>query len=77
MAYDAHTLTQTAVMNTSPDGGEGAIWQADAGPAADDDGNVFAVTGNGDFSAATPGGRDYGDSVLELHLEKSGLLVRD
>ena len=77
MAYDAHTLKQTAVINTSPDGGEGGIWQSDAGPAADDDGNVFVVTGNGDFNAAGPGGRDYGDSVLKLHLEKSGLAVRD
>ena len=39
MAYDAHTLQQQAVLNTSPDGGDAGIWQSDAGPAADDDGN--------------------------------------
>ena len=77
MAYDAHTLKQTAVINTSPDGGEGGIWQADAGPAADDQGNVFAATGNGDFTMTTAGGRDYGDSVLKLRLDQQGLTIQD
>ena len=60
MAYDARTLKQTGVFNTSPDAGESGIWQADAGIAADSAGNVYAVTGNGKFTAAS-GGRDYGD----------------
>jgi len=77
MAYDARTLTQTAVFNTSPDGGEAGIWQADAGPAADDNGNIFVVTGNGDFNVAPGAGRDYGDSVLRLNLEAKSLSVRD
>jgi len=33
--YDAHTLAQQAVFNTSPDASDSAIWQGDAGPAAD------------------------------------------
>jgi len=65
MAYDAHTLAQTAVFNTSPDAEESGIWQGDAAPAADEQGNVFVATGNGKFDAA-PNGRDYGDSVLKL-----------
>jgi hypothetical protein len=76
MAYDARTLEQRAVMNTSPDGTEGGIWQSDAGPAADEAGNIFVATGNGDFNAAT-GGRDYGDSVLKLGLEGKAFVVRD
>src|SRR5206468_5336987 len=40
------------------------------------DGNVFAVTGNGKFTAAS-GGRDYGDSVLKLGFDKGALTVRD
>jgi hypothetical protein len=76
MAYDAHTLAQTAVFNTSPDAEESGIWQGDTGPAADKDGNVFVVTGNGKFDADSSG-RDYGDSVLKLALDKGGLQLRD
>src|SRR5262249_31158935 len=61
----AHTLAQKAVFNTSPDAVDSAIWQGDAGPAADKSGNVFVVTGNGEFDIPT-GGHDYGDSVLKL-----------
>jgi hypothetical protein len=68
MAYDARTLKQAAVFNTSPDDRESGIWMSDTGPAADQDGNVFVVTGNGLFSAAF-GGRDYGDTVLKLRLD--------
>jgi len=67
MAYDAHSLQQIAVFNVSPNGGEGGIWQSDAGPAADQDGNIFVATGNGDFNAGAGGaGRNYGDSLLKL-----------
>jgi hypothetical protein len=65
MAYNAHTLAQTAVFNVSPDAQEGGIWLGDTGPAADDQGNLFVPTGNGTFDAAS-GGRDFGDSVLKL-----------
>jgi hypothetical protein len=77
MAYDAHTLQRRAVLNTSPDGGDAGIWQSDAGPAADDEGNVYVATGNGDFNGAKAGGRDFGDSVLKLRLEGQRLVVRD
>jgi len=73
MSYDAHTLAQTTAFNTSPDAEESGTWQGDAAPAADEQGNVFVVTGNGKFDAA-PTGRDYGDSVLKLG---RGLQVAD
>ena len=76
MAYDAHTLAQKAVFNTSPDAGESGIWQGDAGPAADRDGSVFVVTGNGAFDGTTKG-RDFGDSILKLRLEGRRLALRD
>jgi hypothetical protein len=76
LGYDARTLRQTAVFNASPDAGESGIWQGDAGIAADPQGNVYAVTGNGKFTAAS-GGRDYGDSVLKLGFQKSGFSVLD
>jgi hypothetical protein len=76
MSYDARTLRQTGALNVSPGAKESGIWQADAGPAADSDGNVYLITGNGKFTAAA-GGRDYGDSVLKIALTPSGLAVRD
>jgi hypothetical protein len=76
MAYDAQTLAQAGVFNTSPDAGQSGIWAGDAGIAADDQGNVYLATGNGRFDAAS-GGRDYGDSVLKLALGDHGLELRD
>ncbi len=76
MSYDALTLKQTGVLNVAPGAKESGIWQADAGPAADSNGNIYLITGNGKFTAAS-GGRDYGDSVLKIALTPSGLAVRD
>lgn len=76
MAYDAHTLAQAGVLNTSPDDEQSGIWQGDTGPCADNEGNVYVATGNGKFDVAA-GGRDYGDSVLKLGLTGNGITVRD
>lgn len=76
IAYDAQTLKQKAAFNDSPDADDGGIWASDTGIAADQDGNVYAATGNGRFDAAK-GGRDYGDTLLKLHLESTGIGVRD
>jgi hypothetical protein len=76
IAYDAQTLKQTGVFNTSPDAEESGIWAADTGPAADNAGNIFIATGNGQFDAASKG-RDYGDSMLKLSLGPDGLALRD
>lgn len=75
MTYDAHTLKQEAVMSTSPDSAESGIWMSDTGPAADEQGNVYVVTGNGAFDANNGKGRDYGDSALRLSLKGGQLLV--
>jgi hypothetical protein len=76
MAYNARTLKQTGVLNTSPDAGESGIWQADNGPAADEQGNVYTATGNGKFNVST-GGNDYGDSILKIKVDNGSLAVRD
>ncbi len=76
MAYDAHTLRRSALLNTSPKDGDSGIWQSDMGPAADDSGAVYVGTGNGIFDANS-GGRDYGDSLLKLTLKDPTLTVRD
>lgn len=62
MAYDAKTLAQVSVFNTSPTGSEASIWQSGQGPAADDDGNVYVVTGNGSWD----GVHNFSESFLKL-----------
>ena len=76
IAYDTRTLAQTAAFNTSADGEQSGIWQADNGPAADEEGNVYLATGNGRFNAAAAG-HDWGDSLLKLGLAGGVLQVRD
>ena len=66
MAYDAGTLAQVAVLNTSPSLiSGGSIWGGGQGPVADSAGNVYVITANGDFNANT-GGHDYSTSFLKL-----------
>ena len=53
LSYDATTLQQVGVLNTSP-GGEGAsIWQSGQAPAIDPDGNILFSTGNGSWDGKT------------------------
>ena len=62
MAYDALTLAQAKVFNTSPTGSEASIWQSGQGPAADADGNVYVVTGNGSWD----GVHNFSESFLKF-----------
>jgi outer membrane protein assembly factor BamB len=73
MSYDARTLQQNGVWNSTPNAGLGGVWQAGGAPAADDDGNVYFATGNGGFDADT-GGLDFGDSVLKVGMPLNGQL---
>jgi outer membrane protein assembly factor BamB len=62
IAYDAKTLDRVSVLNTSPTGSEASIWQSGQGPAADADGNVYVVTGNGSWD----GVRNFSESFMKL-----------
>jgi outer membrane protein assembly factor BamB len=83
IAYDARTLTQSAVLDVAPRGGRGpAIWMSGGGPAADDEGAVYLLTANGAFDAdfdaqgfPVPG--DYGNSFLKLGLHGGLLSILD
>lgn len=77
MAYDAQSLKQKAIFNTSPDADDSGIWASDTGPAADKEGNVFVATGNGQFDAAKGSGRDFGDSLLKLNFDGQNLKLVD
>ena len=76
IGYSASTLTQVSVFNDTIDGGRGGIWISGASPAGDSQGNLYLVSGNGDFNADHVGGRNYGDTVLKLSTS-SGLSVSD
>jgi len=53
IGYAAADLTQAPVLfNTTPDGGLGGDWMSGTGPAADADGNIYVITGNGTFDTA-------------------------
>jgi hypothetical protein len=65
LGYDAATLQQAMVFCATPNGAAGGIWLSNGGTAADADGNLYVITGNGTFSADT-GGRDYGNSFIKI-----------
>jgi len=66
MAYNAMTLAQVAVFNTTPNGTLGGVWQSGNGLATDSLGNIYFATGDGTFDAST-GGVDYGDTLLKMN----------
>src|SRR3989441_2151350 len=76
IGYDAANLAQAPVLfNTTPNGGLGGIWMSGTGPAADADGNIYVITGNGTFDTAAPR-TNYGDSFIRLS-PAGGLSVAD
>jgi hypothetical protein len=68
LSYDASSLSQLKVFNTSPDYGLTSIWQAGVGLAADDAGYIYAETAeSGSHGYDVPnGGQSYCNSVLKL-----------
>jgi hypothetical protein len=82
MAYSARTLARIATYNTAPDWGQGGIWQSGTGLAGDNDGNVYAVVGNGASERANNARHPpilrpaavkspvYGNALLKLKLVK-------
>ena len=47
LGYNASTLQQQIVYNNTPDGDAGGIWESGMGLAADNQGNLYCVSGNG------------------------------
>jgi K319L-like, PKD domain len=65
MGYDPKTLEQVLAKVVTANGKGGGIWQSNAGPSADEAGNVYLTVGNGTVTAHL-GGQDYGNSFLKL-----------
>jgi len=62
MSYDASNLQQVSVVATSPNGYGASIWQSGRAPAVDPSGNIFVVTGNGDFDGSV----NFSESILKF-----------
>jgi hypothetical protein len=68
MGYNAANLSQTSVVNVTPNVGYGGIWMGGGAPAADSSNNLYLITGNATFNATNSSApnNDYGDSFLKL-----------
>jgi hypothetical protein len=74
LAFDAATFRQLAFWSSTPTGENGGIWQSGQGPAADADGNIYVMTGNGTFD---PSKKNFGSSFVRLALEGQSLVIKD
>ena len=71
IGYDASDLRSSVVSyNTTPDGWGGSVWQAGRAPAIDENGDLYAVTANGDFDGET----NFSQSFLKLNGANLALL---
>lgn len=81
MGYNGATLAQTTLLNLTPNGNEGAIWNSGAGMAADGSGDIFLLDANGLFdttlsASGFPTEGDFGNAFLRLSTT-NGLAVAD
>jgi hypothetical protein len=81
IAFDAGTLTRTSVLNVTPNGSRGGIWMAGSGPAADAQGNVYLLDGNGTFdttltTSGFPNQGNFGNAFVKI-ATTGGLSVAD
>jgi hypothetical protein len=70
--YDAGGLRLRTVWSPEPGGKSGGIWMSGTGPVADQSGNIYLQTGNGDYD---PKRSQYGDSLLKLKLAGNNVEV--
>lgn len=82
MGYSESTLKQTSVLNLTPNGSQGSIWMAGAGPAADSSGNIYFLDANGTFDTTLdadgmPSKGDFGDSFVKVTTAGGALKVAD
>lgn len=71
LSYNESTLAQAGVLNLVPNGNDAGIWAAGSGPAADANGNVYLLTGNGTFdvtldASGFPSEGDFGNAFLKV-----------
>ncbi len=82
MGYSETTLQQSAILNLTPNGSDGAIWMAGAGLAGDTSGNIYLLDANGTLDPTVNAGgfpvnADYGNAIVKLSTANSALAVAD
>jgi len=79
IGYDAATLKQKYVYNTTPNGGLAGIWMSGQAPAVDDKGYIYISTGNGSvgYKGNEADTINRGESLLKLQPAGAALKVRD
>jgi hypothetical protein len=79
LAVDVKSFTQTSAWVSTPSTFGGGMWHASQGPAADAQGNVYAITANGgyrqdhknvihDFNGKT----DFAEAIVRLKYQRTG-----
>jgi len=82
MGYNQTSLAQTSVLNLTPNGNEGSIWQSGGGLAADAQSNIYALIANGTFDTVLdvngfPNKQDYGNGFVKISTTGGNLKVAD
>ncbi len=81
IAYSESALTQSQVINLTPNGTQGAIWDV-GGIAADSTGALYTLLGNGLFDTTLtsenfPANGNYGNAAVKLSMGSGTLAVSD
>ncbi|HXY10858.1 MAG TPA: PQQ-binding-like beta-propeller repeat protein [Terriglobales bacterium] len=81
IGYNENTLAQTSVLNLTPNGEEGSIWQSGAGMASDGS-NLYFLDANGTFDTTLngngfPQNGDFGQAFLKVSTNSNHLAVAD
>jgi len=82
IGYNENTLAQTSVLDVTPNGSEGAIWQTGDGLASDTAGNIYFLDANGTFDTTLnaqgfPTMGDYGNAVVKVSTTNHQMAVAD
>ena len=81
IGFSEGSLAKVAVLNLTPNGQRGAIWQSGAGMASDQHG-IYFLEANGTFdttlnSDGFPSRGDYGNAFIRLGIRNNRLVVLD